>query len=54
MAEASAFKAHRKAIVKDVDAKQGLVTVYGSAFGNEDSDGDIIELLDTIETRVVA
>ena len=28
--------------VKDVDAKQGIVTGYFSAFGNVDSDGDIM------------
>lgn len=28
--------------VKDVDAKQGIVTGYFSVFGNKDSDGDII------------
>lgn len=27
---------------KDIDAKQGIVVGYFSAFGNEDSDGDII------------
>ncbi len=29
--------------VKDVDTKQGVVTGYFSAFGNVDSDGDIIK-----------
>ena len=28
--------------VKDVDAKQGIVTGYFSVFGNKDSDGDVI------------
>src|SRR5690606_6086143 len=29
--------------VKDVDQKDGVVTAYLSAFGNEDAHGDIIE-----------
>lgn len=29
--------------VKDIDTKQGIVSGYLSAFGNKDSDGDIIE-----------
>lgn len=36
-------KAHPGAVVKDIDAKTRTVRFYGSAFGNEDSDGDIIE-----------
>ena len=28
--------------VKDIDATKGVVTFYGSAFGNKDSDGDIV------------
>src|SRR5690606_18777435 len=35
-------KRHRE-VVKDVDALQGIVRAYWSAFGNQDSDGDIIE-----------
>jgi len=31
------------ALVKDIDAAKGIVQMYWSAFGNEDSDGDIIE-----------
>jgi len=30
------------AVVKDIDSKQGIVSGYFSAFGNRDSDGDII------------
>ncbi len=33
---------HQSLDVKDVDAKQGIVTGYFSAFGNVDSDGDIM------------
>ena len=36
------FKDTRGGSVKDVDAKQGIVTGYFSVFGNKDSDGDII------------
>jgi HK97 family phage prohead protease len=33
---------HQSIDIKDVDAKQGIVTGYFSAFGNVDSDGDIM------------
>lgn len=36
------FKNTAGGTVKDVDAKQGIVTGYFSVFGNKDSDGDII------------
>ncbi len=32
----------RAAGIKDVDTKQGIVSGYFAAFGNKDSDGDII------------